>query len=161
MSLSNENPISLSEAIRLGAAITKPGKGRLMSSDEREACALGGAVIAVPGLFREATEEELEWVRTNPEFYHPERGVGLHAGRVLVPATAELVTLVVMVCRCPARRVDGGDHCSHVDQLYRMVPHLNDDHGWTKDQIADWVERKEKELERRKNNTPAEVVQAD
>ena len=41
---------------------------------------------------------------------------------------------------CPACLY--GDYSNHLDN---MVGHLNDDHHWTREQIADWVETVEQE----------------
>lgn len=40
---------------------------------------------------------------------------------------------------CPA-----GTLCvDHVSPVTELIPHLNDDHRWTRERIADWVERLE------------------
>lgn len=40
-----------------------------------------------------------------------------------------------------------------------MVPHLNDDHRWTREQIADWVESIEREQEQIKHGSAISVRQ--
>ena len=40
--------------------------------------------------------------------------------------------------RCPV--------CGVSTQLVHLVPHLNDDHRWSREKIADWVATKEREM---------------
>jgi hypothetical protein len=37
--------------------------------------------------------------------------------------------------------------CEQLDVVGRIIPHLNDDHRWTRERIADWVESIERERE--------------
>lgn len=38
--------------------------------------------------------------------------------------------------------------CARLRDGHRIIPHLNDDHQWTREQIADWVEQIEKQIEK-------------
>lgn len=37
--------------------------------------------------------------------------------------------------------------CQRVEPIYRLIPHLNDKHHWTRERIADYVETLEREAE--------------
>lgn len=57
--------------------------------------------------------------------------------------------------QCPA--------CATVEWLDNLIPHLNDDHRWTREAIADWVEtlelRKEiRETAVKETNAPTDLV---
>jgi hypothetical protein len=56
--------------------------------------------------------------------------------------------------KCPECQFDGNGHFS----VTGISAHLNDDHRWTRERIADWVESVERQQEQSKlNETPAAV----
>jgi uncharacterized C2H2 Zn-finger protein len=108
----------LSEAIRLGAMLRQ--QARVTAFDEvKGTCAMGAALEAVGAL--DAANLPTQWD----------------------------VVLKTASCRCPdcdeifrARWVKGGVHGATT----RVIWHINDDHLWTRERIADWVERVENEI---------------
>lgn len=49
-----------------------------------------------------------------------------------------LAQTIVGRARCPVCGCDGAQ--------FHLVPHLNDDHHWTRERIADWVEQQEQSI---------------
>lgn len=41
---------------------------------------------------------------------------------------------------CPARTIVEDNKCFTEQRLFRIIIHLNDYHGWSREQIADWLE---------------------
>jgi len=54
---------------------------------------------------------------------------------------------------CPVKGHLGGADCSHSNDVMRIVVHLNDNHRWTREQVADWLETLDVDL-----SFPSEVV---
>lgn len=100
--------MSLTEAIRLGAATTRQTRGVFYTGGGDVAvrtCALGAALHAMGRLI---TQDDLS--------------------DVVVAIFPELHTPVM----CP--------ECKVSDELGDLVVHLNDEHKWTRNRIADWID---------------------
>ena len=105
----------LATAIRLGAARRPQCFGSYF--DERGgSCALGAAYDGMYELPRQARE--------------PGEIVPRHLERLFH-------CLEDVVKRCP--EVANGVSCRKRLPLGAMIVHLNDDHGWTREQIAEWL----------------------
>lgn len=105
----------LAKAIRLGAARRPQCFGSYF--DERGgSCALGAAYDGMYELPRQARE--------------PGEIVPRHLERLFH-------CLEDVVKRCP-ERIEG-TACRKRLPLGAMIVHLNDDHGWTREQIAEWL----------------------
>jgi hypothetical protein len=107
--------MKLSEAIRLGAMLKPQGFGELcveLPDGRLATCAMGAAQEAAVCAFT-GTSDPLESVAVIYARYEAllDTGVG-----------------------CPA--------CEDIDDefLDQVIHHLNDEHCWTREQIADWVE---------------------
>lgn len=133
--------MKLSEAIRLGAMLRPQGRGAFFiiarSNDgESSSCALGAAFEAKLGLDTAMETVELweAYSRISPKDFFK-----------IFPIMEESVA-----------------HPVHKDStaqtVFTTVVSLNDCWGWTREQIADWVESVEKEHEQ---NQPVEVEQAE
>ena len=145
----NDQKISglrLSEAIRLGAMINPQGRGSLSQTRRKyffgligpkaqETCALGAAFEATGA--RGVVHVSDGSFRTRP--FRGELGV-------LIPAGVTYVTIdtpwpVANESReCPQCGLDP-------QPLWRLIPHLNDIHNWTRERIADFVETIERAAE--------------
>ena len=105
----------LAKAIRLGAARRPQCFGSYF--DERGgSCALGAAYDGMYELPRQARE--------------PGEIVPRHLERLFT-------CLEDVVKRCPEKAE--GAACRKRLPLGAMIVHLNDDHGWTREQIAEWL----------------------
>ena len=105
----------LAKAIRLGAARRPQCFGSYF--DERGgSCALGAAYDGMYELPRQARE--------------PGEIVPRHLERLFT-------CLEDVVKRCPEKAE--GASCRKRLPLGAMIVHLNDDHGWTREQIAEWL----------------------
>lgn len=100
----------LSEAIRLGAMLRPQGRDVFMDEQHRT-CALGAALDAIGQLDRRG----LGHIPSQWEWCW--YGMGLDGDRY----------------PCPAGR------CSYKSGALRVITHVNDHHGWTRERIADWV----------------------
>lgn len=127
--------MKFSEAIRLGAMMTKPARGVFERRRRKywlfgavvvhETCALGAAYYAIGRRSRFVTNTQ--------------DGVGFRGGVIKKgELTEEMETpaawSVVMAidAACP--------QCGLQGRVDRLIPHLNDDHAWTREAIAAWVE---------------------
>lgn len=112
----------LSEAIRLGATLSEQGFGRRAHNGKR--CALGSALEACGYTL-------VEWSEDDPGGYafrsFPEHG----ALDDNFPQLREILALHCPECGITASSVGG------------VIPHLNDTHRWSREQIADFVELQE------------------
>jgi hypothetical protein len=100
----------LSEAIRLGAAISPQTAGRFF--EKGKSCALGSAALAI-GI--KETNDVDQCVAV------------MYALRIAFPVLSNTNV------PCPA--------CAHLlANLSSAVAHLNDNHSWTREKIADYVE---------------------
>lgn len=111
----------LSEAIRLGATMRPQSVGHFLD-DDGASCAQGAALDAVGRLSESATECRYAMSELWPWSYYSQHIVGTLKG----------VT-------CP----DGGGHmCRYYadDSINGIIAHLNNEHRWTRERIADWVE---------------------
>lgn len=110
--------MKLSEAIRLGGMMKPQGRGSesLVSLDAP--CALGGALQAIGKQDEGCKAMKENWPFTCQPAKCPcgvnhSRELQTWIGRLLFPAWDSISDIIVV---------------------------LNDDHGWTRNQIADWVE---------------------
>ena len=121
--------LKLSEAIRLGSMETMQAIGAFYSKEADAACALGAALLAVGHLNRDG--EDLN--------HYDE----------------------VYACWPEARRRGYGcPSCLHVTPLNpvaEIIIHLNDDHEWTRERIADWVATVENAIPAAAPETPEPV----
>lgn len=111
--------MKLSEAIRLGAALAPQAFAILATKDKSgrvlSTCAIGAALHAVSAIHSDTT-----------------------------PSTSELTELFSVVTAL--RSCPGDDGCVYwVASVFEVVTHLNDNHLWSRERIADWVETVEAE----------------
>jgi hypothetical protein len=103
----------LSEAMRLGSMLRPQGFGRVLTHDGKS-CALGAAYDAIGELRPSGLMfKEIALIR--------DAWPVLHQEAIQCPACAK------------TPRMDDGTFSGN-------ITHLNDDHRWTREQIADWVE---------------------
>lgn len=130
--------MKLSEAIRLGAMFTPQTRGHLERTRRRwffglvgpvvlETCALGAAFLAAGCGSRQGKQ-----VGTGRGFRGEIVKEGTMYREILTPPGWR--PLMWCVAPCPGR-CDG-----FTLPVHQMIPHLNDAHFWTREQIADWVE---------------------
>lgn len=131
--------MSLSEAMRLGSMTTRPTRNTLCRTDDEtgailETCAMGAAYVAA--------------------------GV-LYAGKVTVPPPDDTPEWhwayyhLAEAIRCP----DPGCRPMHFNSVLGVILHLNDDHDWSREAIADWVADVERATERARARATASVPQ--
>jgi hypothetical protein len=125
----------LSEAIRLGAMLRPQCRGDLAKTFRTGllglfgpkvtgSCALGAAFEAAECLVERRIVQGSPAIRgstTNGE----------HIANV-VKIPAEWYAIMYSSISCP--------ECSTVEVGFRLIPHLNDDHDWTRERIADFVQ---------------------
>lgn len=133
--------MKLSEAIRAGAKIRPQAYGSLYKTvwrwfrQEKQSCALGAAFEAgnCPTITRTVPKGTVS---------SPFRGDGVavkedtEVGFIRHPDEWDEVYYHQTVC----------PQCEKSDTVVVLIPHLNDDHRWTREEIALWVERKENTL---------------
>lgn len=109
-------PLKISEAMRLGAMVTNPGRGNLWSTNN-EACAIGAALIA----WGRGPET---WPRGEiNKVYDYFGGFGKS-----------------VINECPVT-FDHDIHCVAISfTLVSLILHLNDRHGLPREWIADFLE---------------------
>ena len=134
--------MKLSEAILLGSTLRPQARGclygmkrlwGLFASSVPTSCALGAAYEA------EGIRPTTMHVRQGLPFRGNQHGSG--QAEIYAPPTDWLPVFYLEVS-CP--------QCERTDMLYRMIPHLNDDHRWTRVEIADFVDT----IERRTQDSP-------
>jgi hypothetical protein len=127
---------TFSEAIREGAKIGQQAFGVYKSYDG-STCAIGAGLEAI--LERELTVDEclttsglLSIVRTTEFWDH----------------YAYLRTTADSPCGCaePSGMTDFNHRVIRSNSLDNIVVHLNNDHYWTRERIADWLEAEEEKL---------------
>ena len=70
-----------------------------------------------------------------PEPKYVEGHAIIHELKKLWPA------LEFFKCMCPARTIVDDNWCFRGEhRLFHIIVHLNDYHGWSREQIADWLE---------------------
>ncbi len=124
--MSVQSDIRLSEAIRLGAMIRRQITGRYFFAGGT--CA-AGALMEALGLITEENHLRASAIYRDSDNF-----------QMFPVVKAELSSSE----NCPECR--GGWHC-----IRDLIVHLNDQCGWTREQIADWVE----EIERKRGLMPA------
>lgn len=112
----------LSEAIRLGAMLRPQGFGLYQTIGG--SCAYGAA---------------MEACGIRPEIQNTISDEGIEA----------LFPIARCSARCPTCTAAAWATCADEPTVNGIVPHLNDDHRWTREQIAAWVETIEAADERR------------
>jgi hypothetical protein len=120
--------MKLSEAIRLGAMLKPQTVGSY--SDETGSCALGAALDAIGALTEDVEDME---------------------SSVMDPWLASLWPVAARRVACPA------EGCYHQQRLDDTVIDLNDDHGWTREEIAAWVETVEATMGQTTEEKPVAV----
>lgn len=106
--------MSLTDAIRLGATTTRQTRGVFFTGGAGVAvrtCALGAALHAVGRLITQN-----------------------HAANSqdLSDLVVEIFPELHVIAKCP--------ECLLRDELGDMIVHLNDEHKWTRNQIANWID---------------------
>lgn len=158
--------MKLSEAIRAGAKIRPQGfgsfetakqpsrLGRLFGAKtERKTCAWGAAMEAVGGTRREHVVKEGERISPFRNGAQPEVGSVVEVADYPV----EWHQVTERTANCP--------QCKRADSVFRIMAHLNDDHRWTREEIALFVERVESdayvlvELERQREDIESRLAQ--
>lgn len=81
--------------------------------------------------------------------YQRQEPVWVQLRRILPRETVEaLVECPDDSVRCRIENgVRLGDRRRYVDSLWNMIQHLNDDHKWTRERIADWLDSLDLDLE--------------
>jgi hypothetical protein len=127
----------LSEAIRLGSMLRPQLRGGMYAARDvavpgdvlglrRErvaSCAFGAAYDAI-----NARRSVVVSDGRTKSFRGDAAGAGSEIELIETPAEWSVIYITVA---CPV--------CERVEQLLRIVPHLNDDHEWTRERIADFV----------------------
>ena len=104
--------MTLADAIRKGAMQREQGVGKLYDDDLHVSCALGAAAEGVFGPLEYQRKSQIpdRLRREFPDLRTPDQSV-----------------------QCP--------ECREMESLWDVVGrHLNDEHGWTREQIADWLD---------------------
>lgn len=126
--------VKLSEAIREGAKLRPQSAGSNLGdysfNERREicSCAMGAAYEAV-GLVR-PVDQGKPW----PNEIRKQNVDHIFS---LWPVLNEVVELPVEVCKFCYLFIGQGETDA---KLFKVITHVNDYHGWTREQIADWVE---------------------
>ncbi len=123
--------MKLSEAIRLGAMLRPQAFG--VGSDENGDCALGAAVRAASCPIHAARDGDASTREEKP-------------GVAMVSVDFPIEWNLAYFSTCP--------ECAETLPRYSLIPHLNDKHRWTREQIADLVKVWEL-LDRRHTSQPA------
>lgn len=125
--------MKLSEAIRLGATVSHQIYGALKDRNGGT-CAWGSALHAIGILDRvnmlcTLQDEQLpkDWVLLKGE-----------------------------ISFCPEEVCRFHDHTNPLFDMEGCIAHLNDEHKWTREQIADWVQTIEDQLEQSSSEAKAE-----
>ena len=127
----------LSEAIRLGAMLRPQAKGRLFH--EGGSCAIGAAYEAL-GLVKKLDD-------------NLDTGCGVSR---LMPTVYPWLTSLYRGCPHDEKCAEWSLSTAHT--FHALIPHLNDDHSWTREQIADWVEQQEQKLEQEEKEREQQKV---
>ncbi len=115
--------MKLSEAIRLGAMLRPQSFG--IGSDEHGDCALGAAVRAAGCPVHAARDGDMSTREERP-------------GVAMVSVDFPIEWNLAYFSTCP--------ECAETLPRYSLIPHLNDKHRWTREQIADQVEIWERQV---------------
>lgn len=114
---------SFSEAIREGAKLHPQGNGELMVNGYT--CAIGAGLVAIGGPFLAYAVMDSSGDGSAAEVWYP-----------YLSGPTPL---------CPERCEDIAAWDTSYE-LMDMLWHLNDDHEWTREAIADWLETEEEKL---------------
>lgn len=110
--------MKFSEAIRLGAMIRPQAFFTLFDLETQSSCALGAAAEAIGVLDLTAQNRFIENAKT------------------LVPREWKWAKQTV---ECPECGTDWVSECFLGSDVQGVLVHLNNDHRWTRERIADWV----------------------
>lgn len=113
---------TFSEAIRDGAKLAPAGRYRVVSG--ARTCAIGAGIHAIQG--------ELPYRRAVDESY--------------VRELVALYPYLNSAATCPFKAACGWQGFRCDDSRLGTLAHLVDDHGWTREQAADWLEGEEEKL---------------
>jgi hypothetical protein len=115
--------IRLSEAIRLGSMLKPQIFGE--ATDGVGTCALMAGI--------EAAGLKLRPVRPEEYGTPTDRAARSHAGDYVVefPPEWRWATFAGKRVDCPV--------CEQRESVYRLIPHLNDQHRWTREAVADFI----------------------
>lgn len=135
--------IKFSEAMRLGAMLGPQAFGYDFSGEEDAAsCAFGAAVSGAGLQIKSVQSVEDEEPEVVGELLRAK--YARIAGYVLLPPEWGSLRIIKAEC-CVAG-------CKYNDCVLGVVTHLNDNHRWTRQEIADWVEQFEEQTP-----APAEI----
>lgn len=120
---------SLSEAIRAGAKLAAQGSlmTYIRSSEGERICGLGGAAWAISG---SPVKRLVETIAILSQIY---------------PYVKEENSCPILGSFYPGW-IETKECAFNNFPLWKIITHLNDDHRWTMEQIADWVEIIEESL---------------
>jgi hypothetical protein len=108
--------MKLSDAIRKGSKLNPQGFGTLKFSMDGRTCALGAALDGIEYAF-------------DPSALH------MKAIRKSWPEVMNKA-----VCPCHKEKPKKFPDCGVPDSLSHIIVHLNDDHKWTREAIAEWID---------------------
>lgn len=114
--------MKLSEAIKAGAAITKPAYGKLFRNRGKSACALGAAIIGVIGLKRAIA---MDWKSLADLFPDLLKSCPPEIYANVEELTTDALKLVFY---------------NEDDTVHGAIKVLNDDYRLPRETIADWLE---------------------
>src|ERR1051326_1684497 len=139
--------MKLSEAINAGAKIRPQSFGGLFGVRwfRKTSCALGAAFEAAEVGTHKAPNDS-----TAP--FRGQRSESMTATVYETPP--EWFDVFYHTVECP-------QFCGKSDAMYRMIPHVNDDHRWTREQIAEWVARIEAVVEEAASQRKAATASQD
>lgn len=122
--------MKLSEAIRAGAKLHPQGRGGFVSH-VRRFFGFGPKVKAICALMAAYEAAGVPTIYTGSD-----RSEGIERGEAkgdfAYAVSDEWWEILNTAWTCPV--------CLQSGVVGEQIPHLNDDHGWTREKIADWVE---------------------
>jgi hypothetical protein len=130
----------LSEAIRLGAMLGSQARGSLNRQRRKyvffgpvvnEYCALGGA-FAASGAKPVWHVRQSAGVDDHASSFRGSARTSYKAGDTYLVIEHQFSAFMHRLVACPV--------CGFEAPLFKVIPTLNDDHRWTREQIADWVQ---------------------
>lgn len=126
-----DTQMTLSDAIRLGATLKKQGKGNASMDPKSDATCAFGAALEAGGCVGGYRFSSVDAVPTRGSVKVP-----LEHYSYAVPSS--WMCILSITDQCP--------ECSFIGLVSQIVPHLNDDHNWTRERCADYVQGIEKRL---------------
>lgn len=132
--------MKFSAAIRLGSQMNKPTKKGWYGRNEQgemETCAIVAGMIG-GGFIREGEGVTLEPVGKCETTANYDKRSGTFVNAIKCPAEWMAVAASVEPFPCG---------CNTLDNVWGCIQHLHDEHQWTREAAADWVEKIEKKFE--------------